>query len=120
MTVSGKDRDTLDVGAGERVLEVLVNYEKDGLYSGSTWIGDIVRKISWATDGRSVRPALTRLERAGLIEQDRSALSQTSWRPTARGREVDGLLRQITARRGGTFRPRVDVGIDIIESAALQ
>lgn len=115
MTVSGKDR---DISAGEQVLEVLVDFERDGLYSGSTWIGDVVRKIAWASDGRSVRPAIAKLERAGLVEKV-GGLPGTRWRPTARGREVDALLRQITARRGGSFRPRTEVGIDITESAAL-
>lgn len=110
-----------ELGHGERILEILVNYEDDGLYSGSTWTGDIIKKLDWARDGRSVARPLRKLEEAGLIERDdHPGLKKDHWRPTARGRWVDATLREITSVRGGKFRGRGESGIDFYESSALR
>lgn len=112
----------LSRGKGEQILELLVNAESDGLYSGSTWTGTLARWLEWARDGRSVRPAISRLASAALVEEDRSRPVTTGsyWLPTERGREVDTILREITACRGGAFRGRGEAGIDSSESHALR
>lgn len=112
----------LSRGKGEQILELLVNAESDGLYSGSTWTGTLARWLEWARDGRSVRPPISKLKDAGLVEEDLSRPITTGsyWRPTARGRGVDAILREITACRGGAFRGRGDAGIDFTESSALR
>ena len=109
------------MGRGEQILEVLVDAESEGLYGGSTHLLTIARRIEWASDGRSVRPTLRRLEMAELIEQHHgSGCVDAGWRPTPRGREVDAILRRITAARGGSFVPRNDAGISFGEAHALR
>jgi DNA-binding MarR family transcriptional regulator len=111
---------TKELGIGEQVLEVLVNFEHDGLYSGSTWLGDIVRRLDWAHDGRSVSRPLRKLEQAGLIEKVALPHPKNHWRPTERGREVDHILRDITVARGGRFLGRHASGLNFYESSALR
>ena len=86
-----------------------------------------------ARDGRGVSPRLTRLVAArlavrgrksrrladGRIKEYRGA-STTVYSPTERGREVDRLLAGATAARGGTFKPRSQLGIDTTEELALR
>jgi hypothetical protein len=108
-------------GQGEEILQVLVKAEHDGLYSGSTWVGGIVRRIGWATDGRSVTPTLMRLQRHKLVERDdQGGGRKQHWRPTARGREVDAILDKIVVERGGQFVPFSQAGIDFYEAGALR
>lgn len=109
---------------GDDLLQVLVEAERDGLYSGHTWIGTIVRRwkklkgVDAAIDGRAVAPALRRLERAGLVE--RVPRTPPSWRPTERGRVADAILAEITVDRGGTFRGWYSAGITSSEGFALR
>lgn len=97
-------------GVGEELLKLLC--ESD--YPQSTQ--NIARQISWATDGRSVRPGLSRLEHAELVRREKKIY----WRPTERGREVNEILDRITVARGGTFAGRRESGIDYSESHALR
>jgi Mn-dependent DtxR family transcriptional regulator len=93
---------------GERILELLVD-------QGEMWPWRIARYVG-GRDGRSVTYPLKRLERAGLIERPPGG----GYRATARGREVDAIMRRITVRRGGSFQPRTEAGVDVTESVALR
>lgn len=68
--------------------------------------GEIAQKLG-RKDGRAVTRQLMRMEEAGLVA--RVGLASPMWRPTGKGRQVDGLLASINHRRGGRFRPWAEI-----------
>lgn len=75
----------------------------------------IAKDLTGVADGRKVRRKLARLEQVGLLEVISGVVVVTQ-----RGREVDAILAQITAARGGTFAPWGQSGLTIAERLALQ
>lgn len=123
---------------GADVLRVLVELTErpatDRALEPAAHPGKIARTLDEsARDGRVVSQRLARLVDAhlatrghksrrlasGRIKEYRGA-STTVYTPTARGREVDRLLAGATAARGGTFRPRSSLGLDVREELALR
>ena len=88
---------------GENVLEALCRLTANDVVLFGMTARAVADDLGY-TDGRSVTPALQRLERAALvraIEKHR----KLRWKPTPRGRDLDRLLAAASHERGGTFRP---------------
>lgn len=97
-------------GRGEAVLEYLVK-RADGAERVSTIAVGIGKR-----DGRAVAQPLRHLEQAKLVRRTERDL----WYATGRGREVDRILDEVVAARGGTFRGLYAAGITTDEVLALR
>ena len=123
---------------GDAVLEVLValttREETDPAFSPAAHPRRIAQAIDpEARDGRAASAPLRRLVEVGLATRGQRARRLASGRiktytgsgntvysPTVRGIEVDRLLAGATAKRGGTFTPKNQLGLTTREMLALR